>query len=152
LHRLGPTEAGLIGIPGAAGILVARPAGKWTDRAGPMPVVMTAVCVMLMAWVVLSAAGWSLAAVIAGVILLDCALRGAMVANQTLVNSAVPDSRSRANTLFGIHVWGGNATGAFLASTALAQFGWFGVCTVAITASSFALLIHFSAARRMAER
>jgi hypothetical protein len=32
VHALGPQIAGLIGIPGAAGILVARPAGRWLER------------------------------------------------------------------------------------------------------------------------
>ena len=77
-----------------------------------------------------------------GAILLDCGLRAAMVANQTLINSAVPDSRARANTLFGLHVWGGNAAGAFLMSWTLAQFGWLAVCGVAMTATVIALLIH----------
>jgi MFS family permease len=65
-----------------------------------------------------------------------------MVANQTLVNAAVPDSRARANTLFGLHVWGGNAVGAFLMSWTFAHFGWFGVCGVALIAIVIALLIH----------
>ena len=65
-----------------------------------------------------------------------------MVANQTLVNSAVPDSRARANTIFGMHVWCGNAVGALLTSTAFALYGWLAVCAIALTASVLALLIH----------
>lgn len=142
LHRVGPTEAGFMGIPGAAGILVARPAGRWMDRAGVMPVVLTSICSMLAAWVAMGFGVWSIAAVAIGAILLDCGLRAAMVANQTLVNSAVPDSRARANTLFGMHVWGGNAVGAFLASWTFAHFGWLAVCGVAMSAIIIALLIH----------
>ena len=142
LHRVGPSEAGFMGIPGAAGIFVARPAGRWTDRAGVMPVVLAGICSMLAAWIVMGFGVWSIAAVVIGAILLDCGLRAAMVANQTLVNSAVPDSRSRANTLFGIHVWSGNAVGAFLASWTFAHFGWLAVCAVAMTAIIIALLIH----------
>ena len=89
-----------------------------------------------------ASACWSIAAIVVGAMLLDIGLRAAMVANQTLINSAVPDSRARANTLFGLHVWSGNATGAFLASWAFAQFGWLAVCGVAMTASIIALLIH----------
>ncbi|HEY8553107.1 MAG TPA: MFS transporter [Burkholderiales bacterium] len=148
-HRLGPAEVGLIGIPGAAGILVARPAGRWTDRAGPMPVVTAAVATMLLAWIVFGFSAWILAAVIAGAILLDCALRAAMVANQTLVNTVVPESRARANTIFGTHVWAGNATGAFLASSAFAHVGWGAVCAVAIGATAAALLVHLRAVRRL---
>jgi predicted MFS family arabinose efflux permease len=141
LHGVGPTGAGLIGIPGAAGILVARPAGRWTDRAGVMPVVLTGICAMLAAWLFMGIGLWSVAAVVLGAILLDCGLRAAMVANQTLVNSAVPDSRARGNTLFGLHVWGGNAVGAYLTSWAFAHFGWLAVCGVAMTATVIALLI-----------
>lgn len=142
LHRVGPAGAGLIGLPGSAGIFVARPAGRWTDRAGVRPVVLAGICAMIAAWVAMGFGVWSIAAVVVGAILLDTGLRAAMVANQTLVNSAVPDSRARANTLFGLHVWSGNAVGAFLTSTAFAHFGWLAVCGVAMTAIVIALLIH----------
>ena len=143
LHHVGPTAAGLIGIPGAAGILVARPAGRWMDRSGAAPVVTSGVCVMICAWLAFGFAPASIAFVVAGAIMLDCGLRTAMVANQTLVNAAVPDSRARANTIFGMHVWCGNAVGAFLASTAYALYGWLAVCAIAMTASICALLIHW---------
>ena len=142
LHHVGPTEAGLIGIPGAAGILVARPAGRWMDRSGAAPVVTTGISVMIAAWLAFGFAAWSIVFVVIGAILLDCGLRAAMVANQTLVNSAVPDSRARANTIFGMHVWCGNAVGALLTSTAFALYGWLAVCAIALTASVLALLIH----------
>ncbi|MBM3341885.1 MAG: MFS transporter [Betaproteobacteria bacterium] len=143
LHNVGPTQAGLIGIPGASGILVARPAGRWMDRAGATPVVTTGVTVMICAWLAFGFAAWSIAFVVLGAILLDCGLRTAMVANQTLVNSAAPDSRARANTIFGMHVWCGNAVGAFLTSNAFAWYGWLAVCAIAMTASITALLIHW---------
>jgi predicted MFS family arabinose efflux permease len=142
LHRVGSTGAGLIGIPGSAGILAARPAGRWTDRVGLRPVVLVGICSMLAAWIAMGAGAWFLAGVVLGAILLDCGLRTAMVANQTLINSAVPDARSRANTLFGLHIWSGNATGAFLMSWTLASFGWLAVCGVAMAAALLALLIH----------
>ncbi len=143
LHHVGPTGAGLIGIPGSAGILVSRSAGRWMDRAGFMPVVLAGVYAMLAAWITMGFGVWSIVAVVIGAILLDCGLRTAMVANQTMVNTEVPDSRSRANTLFGLHVWSGNAVGAFLMSWMFAQFGWLAVCGVALTATVIALLIHF---------
>ena len=147
VHHVGPAEAGFMGLPGAAGILVARPAGRWMDRSGAVPVVTTGVCVMICAWLVFGFAAWSMAFVVLGAILLDCGLRTAMVANQTLVNAAVPDSRARANTIFGMHVWCGNAVGAFLTSTAFAHYGWLAVCAIAMTASIGALLIHWGVIR-----
>jgi MFS family permease len=97
---------------------------------------------MMAAWVVMAFGGWSIAAVVIGAMLLDVGLRAVMVANQTLINSAVPDSRARANTLFGFHVWSGNAAGAFLASWTFAHFGWLAVCGIGMTAVVVALLVH----------
>ena len=142
VHRVGPTAAGLIGIPGAAGIMVARPAGRWTDRVGLRPVVLAGICAMMAAWIAMAFGGWSIVAIVIGAMLLDIGLRAAMVANQTLINSAVPDSRARSNTLFGFHVWGGNAIGAFVTSWVFARYGWLAVCGVCMTAVIIALLVH----------
>jgi predicted MFS family arabinose efflux permease len=147
VHRVGPATAGLMGIPGSAGILVARRAGRWTDRAGLRPVVLAGICSMLAAWAVMAFGAWSIAAIVLGAILLDIGLRAAMVANQTLINSAVPDSRARANTLFGLHVWSGNAAGAFLTSFAFAHFGWLAVCAITMAATIIALLVHLDVFR-----
>jgi hypothetical protein len=104
--------------------------------------VLTGISSMMAAWLVMALGVWSIAAIVLGTVLLDIGLRAAMVANQTLINSAVPDSRGRANTLFGLHVWSGNAVGAYLASLAFAQLGWLAVCSVAIVAMTIAVLIH----------
>jgi hypothetical protein len=85
-----------------------------------------------------------MAALVAGAILQDCGLRSAMVANQALVTTADPETRSRSNTIFAIHVWGGNATGAFIASTAWTYAGWLGVCAGGVTASLVALAVYRS--------
>jgi len=146
-HRVGPTGAGLIGIPGAAGILIARPAGRWTDRAGSIPVVTTGIGLVLAAWATFGFSAWSIVAVILGAILLDCGLRTSMVANQTLVNTVLPEARARANTLFGMHVWGGNAAGAWLTSVMLAHSGWTAVCATTVAASAIALLVHLLGTR-----
>jgi predicted MFS family arabinose efflux permease len=146
-HGLGPTQAGLMAIPGAAGVLVTRRAGRWMDRRGTYPVVATGIGLVLAAYIVFALAPVSIFAVVAGAILLDCGLRSAMVANQTLVNSVAPDARSRFNTVFGAHVWGGNAAGAFLASMALAHLGWLAVCAIAASASLCALALQWRARR-----
>jgi MFS family permease len=141
LHQLGPTEAGLIGIPGAAGILVARPAGRWMDRSGVKPVVKAGIGLVFAAFAVLAFSPLWIAAVVVGAVLLDSGLRATMVANQTLANTLAPDARSRSNTIFSGSMWFGNATGAFLASTALAHYGWYAVCAIAMTASALAMLV-----------
>lgn len=146
-HGLGPQSAGLMGIPGAAGALIARPAGRWMDRSGAAPVVAFGIALVIAAWAVFALGIWWVAALALGAILLDCGLRATMVANQTIMNSLAPEARSRSNTLFGVHVWGGNAVGAFLASTALAHGGWLAVCAISATAACAALVMQRLARR-----
>ncbi len=141
LHGLGPTAAGLVGIPGAAGILVARPAGRWMDRHGAAPVVTAGASAVLAAYVVFWLAGVALAAVFVGVALLDCGLRAAMVANQALVTGLDPNARSRSNTVLAVHIWGGNAIGALVATTGFSHAGWPGVCATGVAAAMAALLV-----------
>jgi predicted MFS family arabinose efflux permease len=141
LHGVGPTVAGLIGVPGAAGILIARSAGRWMDRRGAAPVVATGIALVMAAFAVFTLGTWWVAPLALGAALLDCGLRAAMVANQTLVTSVDAAARSRFNTVFAGHVWGGNAVGAFLASTALTHFGWWAVCTIAFAAAALALAL-----------
>ena len=143
LHGFGPAQTGFLAIPGAAGILVSQPAGRWSDRHGAFPIVTAGVGLVLAAYVVLAFAPLAVAAVIAGAMLLDSGLRSAIVANQTLITAVAPEARSRFNTVFGAHIWGGNAVGAFLASTALANWGWTAVCAIAVTASCAALLLQW---------
>jgi predicted MFS family arabinose efflux permease len=143
LHGFGPAQTGLLAIPGAAGILVSQPAGRWTDRYGAFPIVTAGVGLVLAAYVVFAFAPLWVGAVIAGAVLLDSGLRSAIVANQTRITAVAPDARSRFNTVFGAHIWGGNAVGAFLASTALAHYGWLAVCAIAVCASCVALLLQW---------
>jgi predicted MFS family arabinose efflux permease len=137
----GPTVAGMIGIPGAAGLLIARPAGRALDRHGPAPVVTAGIALFAFAFVVLAFGTTTIVAVMAGAALLDCGLRAAMVANQTLVTSVDPQARSRLNTLFQAHMWGGNAAGAVIASIALTRGGWLAMCTIALGAAALAFIV-----------
>lgn len=141
-HGLGPTAAGLIGFPGAAGIFVARPAGRWMDRRGSRPVVATGIALVMAAFAVFALGTFWIVALAIGALLLDCGLRAAMVANQTLVTSVDPTARSRLNTVFAAHVWGGNAVGAFVASTAFTHWGWWAVCAIALASATVAMLLH----------
>jgi predicted MFS family arabinose efflux permease len=147
VYGLGPAAAGMMAIPGAAGIFVARPAGRRMDRVGVRPVALVGAALVCSAFLVFAGALWTLAALVVGAILLDCGLRAALVANQALVTGADPNARSRANSLLSTHVWGGNATGAFLASAAFAAWGWIGVCIVGVLGGIGALALQFAAPR-----
>jgi predicted MFS family arabinose efflux permease len=148
VHALGPQVAGLIGIPGAAGILVARRAGRLMDLRGPGPIVATGISLILAAYGIFAFGAWWPVALALGAAVLDCGLRATMVANQTVINSLAPDARSRSNTIFGVSVWTGNAIGAFVATSVLAASGWLSVCAVSAIAAALALGVQLRAMRR----
>lgn len=152
VHGLGPTIAGLIGIPGAAGVLIARPAGRSLDRRGPGPIVAIGAALVVAAYAVFAFGVWWPVALALGAALLDCGLRAAMVSNQTVANSLAPDARSRSNTVFGLSVWSGNAVGAFVASTAFAAKGWLAVCAISGAAAACALVVQLYATRRSVKK
>jgi predicted MFS family arabinose efflux permease len=141
VHGYGPAVAGLIGIPGAAGIFVARPAGRWMDRSGVAPVVTAGIALIIAAQVVFGFAVASIVFVVIGAAMLDCGLRATLVANQTAVTNAAPDARSRATTIFTSHMWAGNAVGAMISSFAYAHWGWYAVCAIGVVSSSTALVV-----------
>jgi predicted MFS family arabinose efflux permease len=141
-HGLGPTAAGLIGIPGAMGVLVARPAGRWMDRSGVSPVVTAGIVSVLFAFAVLQLG--VLPALVLGAALLDAGLRGAMVANQTLVQSFSPEARSRVTTLFISHIWAGNSVGAFVGTSVFKYWGWDALCAVCMATAALALALQLA--------
>ena len=141
LHGLGPTATGLIAIPGAAGTLLARPAGRAMDRYGATPTVIAAVCLVIAAYFAYALVWLSVAAVAVAAALLDSGIRSAAVANQTLITNLDPAARSRSNTVWTAHTFGGYSVGAFVATLAWVHAGWLGVCLTGLTFAIVALAV-----------
>src|SRR5207248_608283 len=100
LHGFGPAQTGLLAIPGAAGILVSQPAGRWTDRRGAFPIVTAGVCLVLAAYVAFAFAPLAVGAVIAGAVLLDCGLRSALAPTLTLALSRKRERETHCGSMF----------------------------------------------------
>jgi predicted MFS family arabinose efflux permease len=123
--------AGLFGIIGVAGALIAPYSGRYSDRRGARPVVIVGSVLVAAAFAVLALAGEvSLLAIAAGVLLLDIGINGALIANQTRAYALAPGARGRINTVLFTAVFIGGAAGAFLGSRAFLLAGWPGVCAV----------------------
>ncbi|MFY9291507.1 MAG: MFS transporter [Methylorubrum rhodinum] len=137
--------AGLFGVIGVAGALIAPYSGRYSDRRGARPVVIAGSVFVAAAFAVLALAGQtSLAAIGLGVLLLDIGINGALIANQTRAYALVPGARGRINTVLFTAIFVGGALGAFGGSQAFLHAGWPGVCAVggscALAALAVALL------------
>ena len=145
--HLGSAAAGSFGLAGAAGALAAPLAGRMADKRGPEVVTRLGATLVLVSFVVmgLGAVGassplWLLAA---GAVVFDLGVQASLIAHQTIVYNLEPPARSRLNAVLMGSMFIGMASGAWLGSLALAQWGWVGVCGVAAFAAAVALTVRY---------
>jgi predicted MFS family arabinose efflux permease len=150
-HRLSSTTIGLFGLVGIAGALTARKAGRLADRGHGRGASGSALAVMLVAWIPIALAGWSVPALVAGMVLVDVAVQTVHVVSQSLVTAVDPAARSSLVAAYRVCYSVGSAAGA-AGSTALhAAVGWAGVATLG-AATSAAGLVYWAASRPAAGR
>ncbi|GGE02234.1 hypothetical protein GCM10011390_21350 [Aureimonas endophytica] len=115
---------GLVGLVGLAGALAARQAGRlhdlgWSSRA------TGAALVLALASLALAAAGArSIVLLLAAVLLVDVAIQGIAILNQTRLFSLAAQARSRVNTAYVVCNFTGGAIGSLLAGTLWDIAGW----------------------------
>ena len=93
-HQLSPSAIGLFGLVGIAGAITARHAGRLADRGHGRAASGSALDLMLAAWLPIALAGWSLPALVAGMLLVDVGVQTVHVISQSLVTAVDPDARS----------------------------------------------------------
>jgi predicted MFS family arabinose efflux permease len=139
-HR-GAAEAGLFGVIGLAGAMIAPVAGKLSDHRGPGFTVTIAVLLSILSFVLMGF--WvSIASLVIGVVLMDLGVQSVQVAEQATVIVLVPEARSRINTLYMVARFLGGAGGSALGAWAWSRYRWSGVCTVNAGLLVLALAVH----------
>ena len=99
--HLGPAIAGLFGLVGAVGAIVAPLSGRLADRDGPRGVVICGTATVLASFALFGTFGRiSLIGITIGVLILDIGVSLAMIANQSRVYALRPEARSRLNTVY----------------------------------------------------
>ncbi|MCK8499904.1 MULTISPECIES: MFS transporter [Myxococcus] len=127
-EHYGPQVAGLFGVIGVVGALIAPVVGRYADSHGGRRINMFAIGVLLLSFVVMWPLGRWLWGIALGVVLLDLGVQGNHISNQTRVYALRPEARSRLNTLYMVTYFAGGAAGSWLGTTAWTHAGWTGVC------------------------
>ncbi|QWA30525.1 MFS transporter [Pseudomonas sp. RC3H12] len=151
---LGSAAAGLFGLWGAPGALLAPYAGRLVDRWGSAKLNMLSLAA-LMASVIMSLTGGSssLIALIIAVNLLDFGQQTGQVANQARIFGLEPGIRARLNTVYMSVTFAGGAVGAMAGGKLWSILGWSGVCyfvCLAVLLAMTALLISSISAKARA--
>ncbi|MGI4982736.1 MAG: MFS transporter [Janthinobacterium lividum] len=136
--HMGAQSAGLFGLAGAAGALIAPFAGKSADRRGPRRIISIAIAVTALSFVIFACSAHSLLGLGIGVVVLDAGVQAAQISNQSRIYALRPEARSRLNTVYFVCSFLGGALGSALAALAWAHTGWLGVCAVGLACTAIA--------------
>ncbi|MFE2375819.1 MFS transporter [Streptomyces sp. NPDC059398] len=134
-------EIGLLGLAGAAGAIAAQLAGRLADRGRTGLTTVASALLLLVSWGVLALGAHSLAALIAGIVLLDLAHQGVHITNQSLIYALRPDSRGRITSAYMTCYFAGGAIGSALVGVVHAHAGWNGVCALGAVLAALLCLV-----------
>lgn len=129
-YGYGEALIGAFGLLGVVGALSASVAGRLADRGHGGRASGVFALIILLAWGALLLGGHSLAALMAGIVLLDLGVQGLHISNQSEVYRLRPEARSRLTTVYLTSYFVGGALGSGAASLAWARGGWPAVCLV----------------------
>jgi predicted MFS family arabinose efflux permease len=132
---------GLFGLIGAAGALAANAAGRLAD-AGHERFTTGATAVLLcLSWWPVALGKHSLLALIIGVIVLDLAVQGLHISNQSQIYRLRPEARARITSAYMTAYFTGGAAGSALSTAAYVHSGWMAVCLVGAGFGALAIVL-----------
>ncbi|MEA2783543.1 MAG: hypothetical protein QOK29_5089 [Rhodospirillaceae bacterium] len=129
-YGYGEGVIGLFGLVGLAGAAMANVAGRAADAGRTRPATGLALAGLAASFALLALGSTSLAALIAGVVLLDAAVQAGQILNQSEIYRVRPDATSRVTTVYMAIYFAGGAVGSASAGALYATAGWGGVCAL----------------------
>ncbi|MEJ7838139.1 MAG: MFS transporter [Thermomicrobiales bacterium] len=134
---------GLFGLVGAAGALMANRAGFFVDRGwGHLTTGLFAAGIAI-SYGFIYLGQTSLAALLVGILLVDVAIAGLQVTNQSFIYQLAPESRSRVTACYITSYFLGGAIGSALAAAIYdSGAGWAGVCLIGAALGVAILVAH----------
>jgi predicted MFS family arabinose efflux permease len=147
-YHYGTAVIGLFGLAGLAGAIAAPLAGRLADRGHGRLATLGAAVILLASWGLLALGARSLAALIAGVVLLDLGAQALHISNQSVIYALSPEVRSRVNTAYMVAFFVGGAAMSAVASVTYSVAGWKGVCALGAATAGTALGFWFMTRNR----
>lgn len=145
--HMGSTTAGLFGLAGAFGALMAPVFGKFADRIGAekvthMGTLSVAVSFILMFLFSLLNVGIyiKLAILALTTILFDMGVQATFIAHQSIIYKVDPTALSRLNAIIVVGAFTGMSIGGFIGSQLYVSWGWPAVTLLAMTAAILAFI------------
>ena len=123
-YHYATSTIGLFGLLGVAGALTASVAGHVADRGHARSMTAATSAVMLLTWIPIVIGRHSLAALIVGIVILDFAVQGLHITNQSLIYQLRPEARSRITSAYMSLYFVGGVVGSVSASAAYSSGGW----------------------------
>jgi predicted MFS family arabinose efflux permease len=129
---------GLFGLVGLVGAVAAQRAGRLHDRGWSLPASGLGWVLVVVAFGVAALGARSAVAVVVAILLLDVAVQGINILNQTRMFQVSAEARSRLNTAFVTSNFLCGAVGSVLATVLWSAGGWLAVttCGAALAASA----------------
>lgn len=118
---------GLFGLAGAAGALMALQAGHLVDKGKGKKVTLISLILLLLSWIPIGFAKESLIGFIIGILILDLAVQGLHITNQSTLYRIMPEARGRLTAGYMTSYFIGGALGSLASGYAYHYAGWYGI-------------------------
>ena len=118
---------GLFGIAGAAGALGSPIVGKLSDKGKGWLATTIGLGLLLLSWLPLSLAQYSIIALILGVVILDFSVQVTHVSNMSAIYQIRPEARSRINTGYMVCYFIGGMLGSVGSTYLFSHYGWIAI-------------------------
>jgi len=151
-YHYGNAAIGLFGLAGLAGALVAPVAGRLSDHGHGRVAMSGSIVVLLLSWGLLAFGKSSLAALIAGIVLLDLGAQAMHISNQSAVYSLHGQARSRLTTAYMVAYFSGGVALSAATSALYASGGWDAVCALGAATAAVGIVIWLVSERVMMRR
>lgn len=132
---------GLFGLIGVAGALAAQLAGRYADRGRALHLTVIFTGLLVASWLALALGKASLAALVAGIVVLDAGVQGMQVTNQTQIYAISQEGRARVNAAYMTSYFAGGAIGSLVSTQVAAGGGWVAVCWLGVGVAVAQLLL-----------